>query len=165
MRGNVQIAAKKDAVGGAEIVVEIFSQTCEPFQFVNEFLGSEQRPVRHVNIYDPDAFDIARDESFRRIVIVFWKAFLHILDRMFRNDRDTVICFFTGKLDVLVTCRAKLPMRKTSIDALRLLQTQNIRLLSTTPIVNEPDPRVDAVYVPGGDLHTLISTKSKRLVR
>src|SRR5687768_12069674 len=80
---------------------------------------------------------------------------------MFRNDRDTVICFLTGKLDVLVTCRAKLPMRKTSIDALRLLQTQNIRLLSTTPIVNEPDPRVDAVYVPGGNLHDSVISDLK----
>src|SRR6185369_4735837 len=155
VRGNIQVTAKQDRFLSTEILVEILSEAFHPVQLERKLIASEFGSVRHIDVDNRQAVHSCRDQSLWRGGLVVGKIPLNAFQRVFRNDRNTVICLFADKCSVRIVDCSKSAIGELCVYRFRFLQTQNIRFIRPAPIKNVVQTRIDAVDVPCRDLHVV----------
>jgi hypothetical protein len=151
-RRDVVVAADRPARVLREPRGQVGPQPLHPRQLVRVLLRAHGLAVRHVRRRHPHPVDRRHQEPRLRIVDAVAEAPLDLLRRSAREERHAVVRLLPVRDDVV----AQRPVRldgEPRILGLDLLKAQDIWPLSIDPRQQPILPCLDAVDVPGRDLH------------
>ena len=145
------------------LALEVLGERIEPLELAREVLVPDVLAVGNVErgvleVADP------RGEQARAQRVLAGQSLAHHLDRLARQDRDTVPpALAVG--DRLVSGGGELGGGKVLVLELELLDADDVGLTRAQPVQHEVQPRPQAVDVPGGDAHARIVRGRRRPFR